>query len=103
MQSCRICWSRVRNSPPKGQPDPTMMSHVMPRSRHASTAVRTMRIHSSLSHGSAARPSVSVRSGKPMVLISTPPIPAACSTSSSRTISPASTRLPFHHHRTKGL
>ena len=100
-----VCSAGSRKRPPKGQPEPTMMSAVIPRSRAPSAAAFTAAHHSGLSQGrsgKAARPSFGTSSRIAIVLISTPPMPAAFSTSSSRRISASVTREPFHHQRTKG-
>ncbi len=82
-----------------------MMSAVIPRARAPSAAAFTAAHHSGLSHGRSGK-AEKARGGTPsrmaIVLISTPPMPAASSTSSSRRISASVTREPFHHHRTKG-
>ncbi len=100
-----VCSAGSRKRPPNGQPEPTMMSAVIPRSRAPSAAAFTAAHHSGLSQGrsgKAARPSFGTSSRIAIVLISTPPTPAAFSTSSWRRISASVTREPFHHHRTKG-
>src|ERR1039458_5299384 len=97
-----VCSSRVRNCPPKGHPEPTMLSTIMPRSRAPRTAVCSIPIQGLLSHSISGMPSGSSGLGKRMGLTSTPPMPAVWRRPSSRTISFSVSLSPFHHQRTNG-
>ena len=94
--------SPLRNSPPKGQPEPTIRSQVMSSFFASSKVAFSASIHSSLSHVSERLPMSLSSSAIPIGLISTPPIPAAFMTRSSRRNSSGSTLSPFHHQRTNG-
>ncbi len=86
-----------------GQPDPTIISQIMPLSLAPCNATFSISIHSSDNHCRVSYPTGSEPKGNLIGLISTPPIPASFITSNSLSISSAFSRSPFHHHRTKGL